>query len=116
VVTSNGVQYVTTPGQTVVVKGRRIRVAPQTVPLSTATQTTQPAWADGRRRHHVMDTSVATVVRTVSVPVTVAGPTTMTPRLLLTLESRWAYDPAVSTLRRLRWAEASIPTPARAVM
>jgi hypothetical protein len=75
VITSNGVRYITTPAQTVLVKGKRIRVAPQTVPLSAAHATQLP----GRTvvvATTVRNTSIGTVVKTVSVPVTVTGPTT----------------------------------------
>lgn len=76
VITSNGVQYVTTPARTVLVKGKRIRLAPQTVPLAAAGQTTQLPGSTVVVATTVRTTSVGTVVRTVSVPVTVTGPTT----------------------------------------
>lgn len=76
VITSNGVQYVTTPARTVLVKGKRIRLAAQTVPLAAAGQTTQLPGSTVVVATTVRDTSVGTVVRTVSVPVTVTGPTT----------------------------------------
>jgi hypothetical protein len=76
VITSNGVQYITTPAQTVLVKGKRVRLAPQTVPLAAAAQTTQLPGSTVVVATTIRDTSVGTVVRTVSVPVTVTGPTT----------------------------------------
>jgi hypothetical protein len=76
VITSNGVQYVTTPARTVLVKGKRIRLAAQTVPLAAAGQTTQLPGRTVVVATTITDTSVGTVVRTVSVPVTVTGPTT----------------------------------------
>jgi hypothetical protein len=75
VITSNGVQYITTPAQTVLVKGKRVRLAPQTVPLAAA-QTTQLPGSTVVVATTIRNTSVGTVVRTVSVPVTVTGPTT----------------------------------------
>ena len=83
VITSNGVRYVSTPAQTVLVKGKAVRLAAQTVPLSA--HTTQLPGRTILVATTIRDTSVATVVRTVSVPVsvtvtapasTVTGPTT----------------------------------------
>jgi hypothetical protein len=74
VITSNGIQYVTTPARTVVVKGKRIRLAAQTVPLSAAGQTTQLPGRTVVVATTVRDTSIGTVVHTVSVPVTVTAP------------------------------------------
>ena len=76
VITSNGIQYVTTPARTVLVKGKRIRLAAQTVPLAAAGQTTQLPGSTVVVATTVRNTSVGTIVRTVSVPVTVTGPTT----------------------------------------
>jgi hypothetical protein len=73
VITSGGVRYVSTPAQTVIVKGKPVRVAAQTVPLSAAHATQLP----GRTvlvATTINDTSVATVVHTVRVPVTVTAP------------------------------------------
>jgi hypothetical protein len=72
VITSDGVRYVSTPAQTVLVKGKRVRLAAQTVPLSA--QTTQLPGRTVLVATTINDTSVATVVRTVSVPVTVTAP------------------------------------------
>lgn len=72
VITSGGVRYVSTPAQTVLVKGKPVRVAAQTVPLSA--QTTQLPGRTVLVATTINDTSVATVVRTVRVPVTVTGP------------------------------------------
>ena len=72
VITSNGVRYVTTPAQTVLVKGKAVRLAAQTVPLSA--HTTQLPGRTILVATTIKDTSVATVVRTVSVPVTVTAP------------------------------------------
>jgi hypothetical protein len=72
VITSGGVRYVSTPAQTILVKGKPVRLAAQTVPLSA-----QTAQLPGRTvlvATTVNSTSVATVVRTVSVPVTVTAP------------------------------------------
>jgi hypothetical protein len=72
VITSNGVRYVSTPAQTVLVKGKPVRLAAQTVPLSA-----HPTQLPGRTilvATTIKDTSVATIVRTVSVPVTVTAP------------------------------------------
>jgi hypothetical protein len=76
VITSNGVQYVTTPARTVLVKGKRVRLAAQTVPLAAVAKTTQLPGRTVVVATTIRDTSVGTVVRTVSVPVTVTGPTT----------------------------------------
>ncbi len=72
VITSNGVRYVSTPAQTVLVKGKPVRLAAQTVPLSA--HTTQLPGRTILVATTIRDTSVATVVRTVSVPVTVTAP------------------------------------------
>lgn len=72
VITSGGVRYVSTPAQTVLVKGKPVRVAAQNVPLSA--HTTQLPGRTVLVATTVNDTSVATVVRTVSVPVTVTAP------------------------------------------
>jgi hypothetical protein len=76
VITSNGIQYITTPARTVLVKGKRVRLAAQTVPLAAVAHTTQLPGRTVVVATTVRDTSVGTVVRTVSVPVTVTGPTT----------------------------------------
>jgi hypothetical protein len=72
VITSGGVRYVSTPAQTVLVRGKPVRLAAQTVPLSS--HTTQLPGRTVLVATTVNNTSVATVVRTVSVPVTVTAP------------------------------------------
>jgi hypothetical protein len=72
VITSNGVRYVSTPAQTVIVKGKPVRLAAQRVPLSA--HTTQLPGSTVLVSTTVRDTSVRTVLRTVSVPVTVTLP------------------------------------------
>jgi hypothetical protein len=74
VITSNGVQYVTTPARTVLVKGKRIRLDAQTVPLAAAGHTAELPGRTVVVATTIRDTSVGTVVRTVSVPVTVTAP------------------------------------------
>jgi len=82
VITVGGVQYVSTPARIVRVQGKRVRLAAQTLPL-----TGQATQLPGRTvvvATTVNGTSVATVVRTVTVPPvtvtapasTVTGPTT----------------------------------------
>jgi hypothetical protein len=74
VMTVGGKRYVSTPAQTVVVKGKQVKVGAQIVPLPG--QTTQLPGSTIRVATTVNSTSVATVVRTVTVPVSVTGPTT----------------------------------------
>ncbi len=83
VITVAGTRYVSTPAQTVLVKGKRVKLAAQTVPLP-AGHTTQLPGRTVLVSTTIRDTSVATVVRTVTVPAvtvtapgtTVTGPTT----------------------------------------
>lgn len=72
VITVNGVQYVSTPARIVKVKGKDVRLAAQTVPL--AGHTTLLPGSTVRVATTVNNTSVATVVQTVKVPVTVTAP------------------------------------------
>jgi hypothetical protein len=72
VITVGGVQYVSTPARIVKVRGRDVRLAAQTVPLSG--KTTLLPGSTVRVATTVNNTSVATVVRTVKVPVTVTAP------------------------------------------
>jgi hypothetical protein len=84
VITVAGTRYVSTPAQTVLVKGKRVRLAAQTVPLPAAGRTTQLPGRTVLVSTTITDTSVGTVVRTVTVPAvtvtapasTVTGPTT----------------------------------------
>jgi hypothetical protein len=72
VITVGGVRYVSTPARIVKVKGRDVRLAAQTVPL--AGHTTLLPGSTVRVATTVNNTSVATVVRTLKVPVTVTAP------------------------------------------
>jgi hypothetical protein len=72
VITVGGVQYVSTPARIVKVKGRDVRLAAQTVPLTG--HTTLLPGSTVRVATTVNNTSVATVVRTLKVPVTVTAP------------------------------------------
>ncbi|HSD01828.1 MAG TPA: hypothetical protein VLB81_05640 [Gaiellales bacterium] len=70
VITKNGIQYVATPARTVLVKGKPVRLAAQTVPLAGHT-TILPG-----STIHVATTvnDTATVVKTATVQVTVTAP------------------------------------------
>jgi hypothetical protein len=72
VITVGGVQYVSTPARIVRVKGKDVRLAAQTVPL--VGHTTLLPGSTVRVATTVNNTSVATVVQTVKVPVTVTAP------------------------------------------
>jgi hypothetical protein len=72
VITSGGTRYVSTPAQMILVKGKPVQLAAQTVPLSA--HTTQLPGRTVLVATTVNNTSVGTVVRTVTVPVTVTAP------------------------------------------
>jgi hypothetical protein len=82
VVTVAGTRYVSTPAQTVLVKGKRVRLPAQAVPISG--HTAQPPGSTVVVSTTINGTSVATIVRTVTAPPvtvtapasTVTGPTT----------------------------------------
>jgi hypothetical protein len=69
IITKNGIQYVATPARTVLVKGKPVRLAAQTVPLG---HTTVLPGSTIRVATTVNDT--ATVVKTATVQMTVTAP------------------------------------------